>query len=408
MPKPHPSSGNTRTPERIRAQRPQGTRPAVTAGSARPAETRAVGALTVHADAALIPWMRADEYSAFVDEIQRSGILTPIEITAAGVVLNGRHRLKAAQQLGHEQVPVRLVAPADELAYMVGQALHHRHLSQSQRAALALELFDLTASRERSRTRQQQNLRHNEGGAEVATLPPRGKTRETIARACGVSARVIQDAITVHDADPLLLQQVKNGSIAVHQAARRVRRQQRDTNLAPAPPLPDGPFEIVYADPPWRLGNPDGPHAPEQHYPTMTLEEIASEKIPAADDALLYLWAVNSLLPEAIEIIRAWGFTYKTYIAWVKDGIGPGVWTRPCCELLLLARRGSYPPPDGPDRPANVIQAPRRGHSKKPDQAYQLIERSYPNATRIELFARNRRPGWTSWGNQLLSQDGDA
>jgi hypothetical protein len=84
------------------------------------------------------------------------------------------------------------------------------------------------------------------------------------------------------------------GELAVEVAARRVRRTLRDANLPPPPPLPAGPFQLVYADPPWQLGNPDGAHAPENHYPCLPLEQIKHLAVPAAEDACLYLWAVSA------------------------------------------------------------------------------------------------------------------
>jgi N6-adenosine-specific RNA methylase IME4 len=216
----------------------------------------------------------------------------------------------------------------------------------------------------------------------------------------GVSPRLIQDVHTVREADPDLFARVKAGEVPANRAAKQVRRARSHASLPPPPPLPEGPFEIVLADPPWQLGTPGSDRAPENHYPTMALEEIAALPVPAANDALLFLWAVTSLLPQALEVMAAWGFEYRTALVWVKDKLGLGHWTRNRHELLLLGRRGDYPVPDEPDRPDSVIEAPRRRHSQKPDEVYALIERMYPQASRVELFARHARPGWVRWGNE--------
>jgi N6-adenosine-specific RNA methylase IME4 len=212
---------------------------------------------------------------------------------------------------------------------------------------------------------------------------------------------MVQDAATVRKHDPVLFERVKHGEIAADLAARRVRRQLRDTLINPPPPLPEGPFELIYADPPWQLGNPDGTNAPENHYPTMPLEEIKPIQVPAAETSILLLWAVNCLLPEALEVITAWGFEYRTNLVWVKPSIGLGNWTRNRHEPLLLATRGQMPVPDPNQRPDSVIQAERRRHSQKPDDVYQLIETAWPHLSKLELFARTTRAGWASWGNQL-------
>jgi N6-adenosine-specific RNA methylase IME4 len=352
----------------------------------------------LHAQAELVPSMGADEYRAFVADVARHGVLVPLEITAESVVLDGRERLRAARELGLEEVPVRVVAPANELEHMLRAAILRRQLTASQRAALAVELQQYRELQADGRARQRANLRQL---AEVATLPPRGKTRDLAAAWAGVSARTLQDAASIHAHDPELFERVKNGQVAVALAARRVRRAQRDRRLGPAPLLPLGPFEVIYADPPWQLGSPDSAKAPENHYPCLPLQQLKDLAVPAADDAVLFLWAVNCLLPQAIELMNHWGFEYKNHIVWDKGSIGPGAWVRNQHELLLIGRKGNYPPPDPEDLPASVIAAPRGRHSEKPEIFAELIERAYPEASKLELFARRARPGWAAWGNEV-------
>jgi N6-adenosine-specific RNA methylase IME4 len=159
---------------------------------------------------------------------------------------------------------------------------------------------------------------------------------------------------------------------------------------------------VIYGDPPWQLGNPDSAWSPEQHYPTKPTPKIKQLGPPAAQDAVLFLWAVSSLLPDALEVMDAWGFVFKTTLVWVKPSIGLGAWVRHRHELLLVAQRGNYPAPKAELRPDSVLEARRGRHSEKPKQIYELIERMYPNASKLELYARGRpRPGWTAWGNQL-------
>ena len=167
-------------------------------------------------------------------------------------------------------------------------------------------------------------------------------------------------------------------------------------------PLPEGVFEVIYADPPWLYEQPGGRtpqlRAVELHYPTMSDEEIAAIEVPAADDSVCFLWATNPKLREALDVLGAWGFDYRTNLAWVKDKIGMGYYVRGQHELLLIGRRGDLPVPHEANRPASVIHAPRAQHSAKPDAAYEAIERMYPDARKLELFAREMRPGWASWG----------
>lgn len=347
-----------------------------------------------------MPESTRQEYRQLRADIEQRGIVTPLEITADKVVLDGRQRLRAAGELGIARVPVAVVAPADEVTHMLLAALLRRHLTASQRAALALELSDYEQERERAQRRQRANLR---GSVEVATLPPRGeRTRDLAGRAAGVSARTVQDAITVKQADPALFQQVKRGHIPVAKAARRIRQRERNAALPANPMMPDGPFELILADPPWQLeGDPESAWAAENHYPTMALEQLKSLQPPAADDAVLFLWVTCGVCADAFELLSCWGFRYRSQLVWIKPHPGIGHWVRYQHELLLIARRGRYPAPDPERRPPSVIIAPRRRHSQKPELAYQAIERMYPHASKLELFARQARPGWAAFGNEV-------
>jgi N6-adenosine-specific RNA methylase IME4 len=216
-----------------------------------------------------------------------------------------------------------------------------------------------------------------------------------------VSQRTAQDAITVQ-ADAALASEVRAGHLSVAFAAEQIRRKQRLAALE-APPLPAGPFAVIYADPPWRSATPSSDRSPERHYPTMTIEELKALAVPAASDAVCFLWAVNPLLVEAFDVLAAWGFRYRTNLVWVKDKIGLGQYVRGQHEPLLIGVRGAMPLPAEPDRPASVITASRGVHSAKPVAVYELIERMYPEMPRVELFARQTRQGWVAWGNELAS-----
>lgn len=354
--------------------------------------------LTAHPHADRIPTMREADYMAFRADVAARGIQVPIEITAADVVLDGRQRLRAAGELELKTVPVRIVEADDELDYMFRAAILRRQLTASQRVALVVDRAEYLELEARARKRQLANLAQ---ATEVATSPPRGKTRELGAQMAGAGSRTVQDVVTVRRHDLELFERIKQGLVSAPLAARQVRRRLRDEALPAPPPLPEGPFELIYADPPWQLGYPDSPHAPENHYSTMELDPIKALEIPAAKDAVLFLWVVSSLLGEALEVVRAWGFELKTTICWIKPSIGLGKWVRNRHELLLVCRRGNYPPPDPEDCVDSVVEAPRGRHSEKPEVFYELIEQMYPQASKLELFARSRRAGWSAWGNEV-------
>lgn len=165
----------------------------------------------------------------------------------------------------------------------------------------------------------------------------------------------------------------------------------------------DATYAVVYADPPWRYEHvKTESRAIENQYPTMTVDEICALKVNAlaTPDAVLFMWATSPKLYEAMEVLSAWGFTYRTSMVWVKDQIGMGYYARQRHELLLIATQGNPPVPEPANRPDSVVNAPRVEHSAKPHLFYDVIERMYPELPKIELFCRSPREGWAVWGNQ--------
>lgn len=170
----------------------------------------------------------------------------------------------------------------------------------------------------------------------------------------------------------------------------------------PQPPMVKGTYSVIYADPPWKYEYDSSSRGdPQKFYPTMELEAIKALKIPKALDAVLFLWATNPKLAEALEVMAAWGFDYRTNMVWVKDRIGLGYYFRGQHELLLVGKCGDLRTPTEAHRPPSVLHARRGKHSEKPEQVYGMIETMYPHREYLELFARKPRKGWAAWGNQL-------
>ena len=175
--------------------------------------------------------------------------------------------------------------------------------------------------------------------------------------------------------------------------------------------LPIGTYNIIYADPPWRYEQRTVQGAAENHYPTMSIDELCALPVPelAAKDCVLFLWATFPQLPEALRLIRTWGFRYKTVaFVWLKRNrkspswfYGMGYWTRSNAEICLLATKGK------PKRQSagvhQFIISPIEQHSKKPDEARNKILALMGDLPRVELFARQKTPGWDAWGNEIAS-----
>lgn len=171
-------------------------------------------------------------------------------------------------------------------------------------------------------------------------------------------------------------------------------------------------FGTVLADPPWRFANRTGKMAPEHRrlarYGTMSLEEIMEMPVAqcVGDRGHLYLWVPNALLTEGLEVMRRWGFVYKTTITWYKvrkdggpDGRGVGFYFRNVTELVLFGVRGGLRTLAPGRRQTNIVVQRKREHSRKPDELYPIIESCSP-APYIELFARAPRQGWSQWGDE--------
>ena len=196
--------------------------------------------------------------------------------------------------------------------------------------------------------------------------------------------------------------------------------------MIPLPTTPGG-FKTICADPPWYFRTRTtvvSDRDPQRHYPVMPVAEIAALPVSAiaSPDAHLWLWATGPCLPQAFEVIKAWGFRYSGMgLVWIKlkrhhdpaqlrvvpmiEGdlfVGLGFTTRKNAEFCLLARRGNAKRAAKDVR--EIVMAPVRAHSRKPDEAFARIER-YADGPRVELFSRQSRIGWATWGLEAQKFD---
>lgn len=169
-------------------------------------------------------------------------------------------------------------------------------------------------------------------------------------------------------------------------------------------------YQVIYADPPWSYSfSKSDSRKIENQYPTMTTEEICNLHVPTADSAVLYLWATAPKLADALQVMAAWGFSYKTHAIWDKQKIGMGYWFRGQHELLLVGTKGDFSPPAKSEIVSSVIREPRGLHSRKPEAIREWIARWFPNAKRLEMFSRPLtgslfdRAEWDSFGNEVES-----
>jgi len=377
----------------------------------------------IHDLCKLFPLMPQDQFDALVDDIRANGLRNPIVIYE-NKILDGRHRYKACINLGRQPVSV-IYDGEDPLGYVISHNLSRRHLDESQRAMIAgrlatLKVGDKTAKVERG-----------------AIAPSSGLTNEEAARRMTVSKDSVKRARKVLEkGTPELVEAVDNSQIAVsvaakiaemepeqqqavvsdpkpEQAIKKIVRQEKEQALADKTITQslnsDGKlYGVIYADPPWKyetFSENGMDRSADNHYPTMSMFDMLTLNIPAADDCVMFMWATVPMLPEALDLLDTWGFEYKSHIAWIKDRQGTGYWTRNKHELLLIGTKGKVPAPAMGTQPPSVIELPLGRHSEKPAFFADMIASLYPTTPKLEMFARIGRYGWDVIGNEAPDDD---
>lgn len=402
----------------------------------------------------VMPEMDDDAREALKEDIRRNGVEDPVHIDENGNIIDGHHRVEICNELGIEDYPTKIhVGLSDQekrdLAYRLN--LQQRHLEHGQKQEIVeqylVEDWDgietqsaiaekLGVSRQ-TVSKSKQNViskldvvkttandssgnesdsdetksddeqdddeqDDDEQNVSFSTFSPTGddEVRE--------KSKEIGDA--ANEGDEAATEKAEEvdgrGETAVDNAHKDVERHQereeKREQIDETPEVPDGEYEVLLADPPWQYDHQQSPNRDvENHYLTMSLSEIKDMDVPAADNAVLYLWTTAPKLEEAFGVLDAWGFEYTTCAVWDKQKIGMGYWFRGQHELILVAKRGSFSPPEPEDRVSSVISEPRGEHSEKPDALHELIESAFPNRSKIELFARDARDGWDSWGDEV-------
>jgi len=387
---------------------------------------------SVHPAASIFPMLPEPELAALAEDIRRTAQRDSI-VLWHGQLLDGRNRWMACDRAGVEPKTVTRNDIADPWAFVVSVNIHRRHLDESQRA--------MAAARAKVAMSAQREPAEGEGLANLQAEPVRDAS---VAALLKVSPRSVAHArVVLASAIPALVERIDSGATAVSAGAEvarlpkgkqeeivargekeilsmakqlradkgRARLEKRTEKLATIAqgnrPLSEGPerFAVVYADPPWRYESGSAPPEDqiENHYPTMTIDDICALPVGArcTEAAILFLWHPPGMATEAVKVATAWGFRERSSWVWVKPSIGPGYWGRLRHEPLLIATRGDFPAPPPELRFDSVIEAPRGEHSAKPAEAAERIGKMFPTLPKVELFARGlMRDGWYGWGNE--------
>lgn len=364
------------------------------------------------------------DISALAQSIEEMGLLHPIIVRPDRHLVAGERRLAAVQELGWTEVPALMAENLDD-AVQAFRAERDENICRldfapSEALAVADEIEPLEraeAERRQEATRAKPGERIGEGKLPSpmrSSRKPEEQSRDRIAAAIGMSGRTYERARAVKEAaeaeperfGPLLAEMDRtrrvNGVFKKLQVQRAAEQIQRE----PAP-LPSGPFRVIVADPPWQYEarSEDSSHRVANPYPSMLIEAIKAlpVEIRAHDDCVLWLWTTNAHMREAFEVLDAWGFKQKTILTWVKDRMGTGIWLRGKTEHCLLAIRGN--PTIILTNQTTALLAPNEEHSQKPEAFYELVEMMCPTPPcgKLELFARQERDGWITWGNEVPS-----
>jgi N6-adenosine-specific RNA methylase IME4 len=377
---------------------------------------------------ALCPPLVDEEREQLLANVMRDGFRDPVTAWSDGhILLDGHNRRDIWQQVfadedgGPEPAVRELVFDSRERAqeWVIRNQFGRRNLTAMQRAELALKLEPLIAKRSKQGRRRDLCQNSDEsGGSPNAPLD----TKRELAKLAGISHDTINRAkVILENADAETVASVRSGKKSINEAYKSVRQKHRRESFVVAPEHKTPAccsvadlaaaargrtrFATIYADPPWKYVNQSSRAAAGDHYGTMTVEEICALPVNAlaAESALLWLWTTNGFLVEALtRVIPAWGFEFKSVLVWCKPQLGTGNYVRVSHEFLLIAARGGLRP-DGKNQTSWLV-ADRDRHSAKPAAFRDIIERISPGP-RIELFARQTRPGWTVWGNEITREE---
>ena len=350
-----------------------------------------------HPVSAIFPMMDATELHALVADIRENGLIEPI-LTHDGLIVDGRNRYQACLQAGVSPRYQEWEGGGSLVSLIISLNLKRRHLTASQKAAVAVDLLPHLEAE--ARERQLSTLKRGTESPDTAQMPERAEARELAGEALGVSPRYVSEAKRLSQEAPELFEAVKAGAKTITQARREAIRQ----NAPETPEMPSGKYRVIYADPPWSYGNTQPDYHTEQsdHYPTMPLAEICAMPVAeiTEDDAVLFLWVTSPMLPESFDVVKAWGFKYKASFVWDKVRHNMGHYNSVRHEFLLICVKGSCQP-DVTELFDSVQSIERTTHSRKPPEFREIIDAIYPIGQRIELFATERVDGWDRYGNEV-------
>jgi len=338
------------------------------------------------------------------------------EFEDIGILVDGHHRLEICTRLKipYEVAKIEFSDENAALIWIIRNQFGRRNITLAARCQLAEKLA--AALKPQAKENQQagggdRKSKNRKSGSSILTEPT--DSREQAAKEAGVSVgsmaayKLVKSEGTAAEVTLVL----SDPNTKLHRVAkdikdRKVKLQYEtrvQTSAAKKHEVPSGPFDLILADPPWEYDFAEaGNRKIENQYDTQSLDQICANTPPnTAHSCVLLLWATAPKLLEALRVMDAWGFAYKTSAVWDKEILGMGYWFRGQHELLLVGIKGKVSPPSPGARVSSVFREARSKHSAKPECVFNWIEKAFPDAKKLERYARTARPGWACEGNEL-------
>jgi N6-adenosine-specific RNA methylase IME4/ParB-like chromosome segregation protein Spo0J len=344
--------------------------------------------------------------AASLDEI---GLLQAIGITPGGTLIWGERRLRAAKLLGWTDIPVKIVNVESIARAEDAENTIRKDFTLSEAVAIKRALEPI----EREAAKQRQGSRTDKHPGKLPTSS-KGRAADKAAQATGMARRTLEKAeaiVNAAEAEPakfrkLLDDMDRTGRLNGVYRRLKIAKQAERIRAEPSPLPGNHDYRVAGVDFPWPYEDrqEDPSHRAVHPYPTMSIAQICETKawLPALmhDDAVLWLWCTNYyLIRYAAPVLDALGFTEKTILTWVKPKFGCGDWLRGQTEHCVLAVRGN--PTVTLTNESTVLFAPARGHSVKPPEFYDLVERLCPAPRYLDVYSRYRHNDkWDCYGDE--------
>lgn len=361
----------------------------------------------------LIPALTQEEFKQLEDNCLKEGIRESI-LTWNGFIIDGHNRYEIATKwnLDFETKSKHFKNEEEVKEWMILNQFGRRNLSNYQRSVLALQLEEVFKEKAKEQQGKRNDLTSYKNLEQV-------RTHKELEKVANVSHETIRKVKVIEQKAPEEVKaKLSTGEVSINQVYQEIKKEEKkaerieliekqieEIEQGLLPEL-EGLFDVVSVDPPWpyegenknitsfdsvgrRVANP---------YPEMSIEEIKQINLPLMKDSIVLLWTTHKFLPDSFEILKQWGLDYKATLVWNKEKIGMGAWFRMQCEFCLIGIKGKPYWENTSYR--DILNEPRREHSRKPDSFFEMIE-NITKGRRLEYFSREKRNGWEVFGNDI-------